>query len=103
VNFPSYTQNIDTTLYLSHVAEDDDALQRVLPGGRWCLESVGLAPHDGSVQELMPNLVEVPESQAKLVLSKRWQYEHGNYCIICRFHALIERYSNLFYLVLGRP
>jgi hypothetical protein len=90
VNFPSYTQNIDTTLYLSHVAEDDDALQRVLPGDRWCLESVGLAPHDGSVQELMPNLVEVPESQFtnKLVLSKWWQYQHGNY-FIC--HIFMEK------------
>jgi hypothetical protein len=38
----------------------------------------------------MPNLVEVPESQFtnKLVLSKWWQYQHGNY-FIC--HIFMEK------------
>ena len=47
--------------HLSHVAEDDDALQRVLPRRRRSTERVGLAPHDGPVLQLVPNLVVVPE------------------------------------------
>uniref|UniRef100_A0A0A8YSZ8 Uncharacterized protein n=1 Tax=Arundo donax TaxID=35708 RepID=A0A0A8YSZ8_ARUDO len=48
------------SLRLSHVTEDNDPLQRVLPREWRSTERVGLAPHDGPVLELVSDLVVVP-------------------------------------------